>query len=93
MASNTHAAFIPQCVPVETTITAPNDISALEIGATESGARLRQLVPIPKGACLEICGDGFNQRTVKTRYDGRFFFVFLRDLESAPTDALGMGAA
>jgi hypothetical protein len=34
------------------------------------------------GTIVEGCGNGFNDRTVKVRANGQFYFVFLEDLES-----------
>ena len=36
---------------------------------------------LPAGAEVEICGEGFNERTVIVHWRGEFFFVFLQDLE------------
>ena len=85
--------YIPECITVQRTVTVPNDICVLEIVPSEAGARLGQLAPLPKGARLEICGDGFNDRAVKARYAGRFFFVFLRDLDSTSSETLGVEAS
>jgi hypothetical protein len=38
---------------------------------------------LPEGANLEICGAGFNQRTVKARYGNCYYHVFSRDLAPA----------
>jgi hypothetical protein len=45
--------------------------------------RFGSLSELPKGAVLEIRGDGFNDHTVRVRYDDRYFAVFYRDLASA----------
>jgi hypothetical protein len=67
---------------VERTVVAPKDISAIQIEQTDDGkARLGMLAPIPEGAELEVCGTGFNNRTVKARWRDRFYFVFLQDIQ------------
>jgi hypothetical protein len=78
------ALFIPECVVVQETITAPKEISAIELIRSDSGARLGHIAAVPGGSQLEICGSGFNQRTVKVRWNDRFFFVFLQDLGWPP---------
>jgi hypothetical protein len=37
---------------------------------------------LPRGATLEVCGDGFNERTVKVRTNNRYYFVFRQDIEA-----------
>ncbi|MBV9264632.1 MAG: hypothetical protein JO061_00540 [Acidobacteriaceae bacterium] len=80
--TNPEALFIPECVTVQATITAPKEISALELVPTATGARLGHIASLPKGTRLEICGGGFNERTVKARCQGHFYFVFLQDIET-----------
>jgi hypothetical protein len=45
--------------------------------------RLGPVCELPIGAELEICGDGFNERTVRTRCGDGYYFVFWRDLALA----------
>jgi hypothetical protein len=68
-------------VSVQATVAVPKDISAFELIPAENGTRLGPIVSLPKGAHLETCGLGFNERTIKARCEGRFYFVFLQDLE------------
>jgi hypothetical protein len=35
---------------------------------------------LPKGAVLLICGPGFNDRTLKVRWQDHAYYVFERDL-------------
>jgi hypothetical protein len=78
------ALFIPECVQVEKTLTLTKEISAMELVRRESGGtRLGAIATLPKGSHLEVCGRGFNDRTFKVRYNDRFFFVFLQDVESS----------
>ena len=79
--SITDALSTPEYNSVEAIITVPKEISALELVQTEAGARLGQIASVPKGTRLKLCGSGFNERTIKVRSEGRFYFVFLRDLE------------
>jgi hypothetical protein len=78
---DTDTFVVPKRVSVQATLTVPKQISALELIPTENGTRLGPVVSIPKGARLETCGLGFSERTIKARCQGRFYFVFLRDLE------------
>jgi hypothetical protein len=41
------------------------------------------IAEIPRGAMIALCGDGFNERTVEVAWEGRFYFVYVRDLESS----------
>jgi hypothetical protein len=69
-------------------------ISATELVAVEGcRARLGRIAEIPKGAQLEICGQGFNRRMIKARWGDAFYFVFLRDLEAAEQNVAGAGTA
>ena len=86
MSINTDALFTPEYNSVEATITVPKEISALELVQTEAGERLGQIAAVPKGTCLELCGSGFNERTIKVRFEKHLYFVFLQDL-APPEDA------
>jgi hypothetical protein len=57
------------------------NISAIELNGVENGkARLGPVLQLPHGAQVEVCGDGFNERTVKIRSNGKYYFAFLSDL-------------
>jgi hypothetical protein len=59
-----------------------DQISAFEIAYSEDGAeRFGLICRLPTGAELEVCGDGFNHRTLKVRYGEQCYFVFLQDLD------------
>ena len=40
------------------------------------------------GVVLEVCGDGFDERTVMVRARGHCYFVFSQDIEAAQTAAV-----
>jgi hypothetical protein len=40
------------------------------------------VIRLPRGAQLNACGEGFNDRTVKVCCNGSLYFVFLKDLDS-----------
>jgi len=43
-------------------------------------AKLGLIMHLPAGSRLELCGDGFNPRTVKVRHHDSYYFVFEEDL-------------
>ncbi len=59
------------------------NISAIELIAAESGKpRLGPVLQLPNGSLLDVCGDGFNERTIKIRSNGKYYFVFRSDLDN-----------
>ncbi|HZQ54388.1 MAG TPA: hypothetical protein VFB14_19455 [Bryobacteraceae bacterium] len=46
-----------------------------------SSVPLGPIIKIPIGARLDICGGGFDERTVKVRCADAYYFVFVQDLE------------
>jgi hypothetical protein len=59
------------------------EILAMELAEDGTGdIRLGPLSALPEGVEIELCGDGFNDRTAKIRWRGRFYFIFLQDLEN-----------
>jgi hypothetical protein len=64
-------------------------ICAMQIREREDGsARMGLLAEIPAEPTPEVCGEGFNDRTVKVRIGERTYFVYRQDLEvdSEPVD-------
>lgn len=57
----------------------PARISAIQVLPGQERHGL--VTQLPQSADLEICGDGFNDRTVKVRWHDSFYFVFRDDLE------------
>ena len=58
-------------------------ICAIQLMYTETGEqRLGLLAQLASGTTAEICGPGFNDRTVKVRAHGQSYFVFLQDIEA-----------
>src|SRR3954451_16622500 len=78
---NHNSPLFSDFLPLPQIITVPQDIAALELLPTPSGAHAGRLTPVPKGARLEICGRGFTERTIQVRWEGRLGFVFLQDVE------------
>jgi len=57
------------------------NISAIELNGLENGkARLGPVLQLPSGAQIEVCGEGFNDRMVKIRSNGKYYFAFRSDL-------------
>jgi hypothetical protein len=38
------------------------------------------IVHLPAGSNVQVCGEGFNHRTLKVRQGDAFYFVFQEDL-------------
>ncbi len=67
--------------PVEVRIL-PARISAIPVlGADDGGKQLGAITQLPRGAELQISGEGFNDGTVEVRCQDCFYFVFRDDLE------------
>ena len=47
---------------------------------SNGSAKLGLIHQLPAGTALELCGDGYSDRTVKVRYKDHFYFVFRHDL-------------
>jgi hypothetical protein len=40
------------------------------------------ILQLPEGTQVRVCGDGFNERTVKVSWEGGgYYFLFFEDLE------------
>ena len=64
-------------------------ISAIQVFDNGDGtSRLGLLSKLGPGTVLEPCGDGFNERTLKVRVNGYYYFVFLQDLDGKFSDGL-----
>jgi hypothetical protein len=78
---NTAAMSIPRHVFIERTVSVTKPISAVQLVKDErQGTQLGALSQLRPGATLEVCGEGFNERTVKVRYNDCFYFVFRQDI-------------
>jgi hypothetical protein len=56
-------------------------IPAFELVLEPNGqSKLGSISRLPCGALLEVCGDGFNNSTIKVRMDATYYFVFRSDL-------------
>ena len=58
-------------------------ISAIQLQLKEDGsAKLGLLSQLGAGTRVTVCGEGFNDRTVKVRANDSWFYVFAQDLEA-----------
>jgi hypothetical protein len=79
---NTEAVFIPEdrSSPQEN-YTLSRKIAAIQLVPTgDGGATLGVVSQLLPGAHLHLCGNGFNERTVKVRCESGFYIVFLQDI-------------
>jgi hypothetical protein len=65
---------------------AARHLSAVSIVFTSGKKRFGPLVQIDSGSALELCGEGYSTKTVRVRFDGKYFFVFKADLRCLPAD-------
>lgn len=78
-----NAVSITDDVEADQPFTLSDDVSAIELVRIENGkARLGPVLKIPQGAEIHFCGEGFNNQTLKVRWENQFFFVFLEDLKA-----------
>ena len=71
-------------IPTERTVVLQKCISAIPVTlGKEGGPKMAPMAMLPKGAALEICGDGFNELTLTAQWAGQCYFVFLQDLRPA----------
>jgi hypothetical protein len=81
--ANNEALFSAVVTP---TYRLPNTIAAIQASCARGGApELGAISHLPEGAELEFCGDGFNESTLKVRWEGQSYFVFIDDI--APVQA------
>jgi hypothetical protein len=75
----------------EQTYTLSKSIAATEFEyATDGDVNFGPLLSLPEGAEIECCGSGFNERTVKIRWHGKFYFAFVEELATQREDVKTM---
>ena len=81
---NEEAIFIPAEPVIQSCCILSRNIAAIRLDGRndkDSGkAKLGRILQLPAGSNLEVCGDGFNPRTVKVRHQNSYYFVFEEDL-------------
>ena len=50
------------------------------LAVPEGRARLGSILTIPERAEVEMCGAGFNERTVRICWQGKYYFAFQEDV-------------
>ena len=81
---NEEMIFIPKEPVIQGSCTLPRKIAAIRLdrrtGLNSGKAKLGTILQLPAGSNVELCGDGFNPRTVKVRHQNSYYFVFEEDL-------------
>jgi hypothetical protein len=64
--------------------TLPRKIAAISLEKTgdqsDGPERMGLILQLPADTDVEVCGAGFNSRTVKVRHNDSYYFVFTEDL-------------
>ena len=69
------------CEPSGEIVKCPTRVSAIRLTMQPGGGMaLGALTQIEAGTSLEICGEGYNERTIKVRVAKEFFCVFRQDV-------------
>jgi len=70
-----------ECSSHEKPIKCPKRLAAVRLVLNERlECTLGSVVQLEAGTVLQICGEGYNEPTVKVRANGQTFFVFRQDL-------------
>jgi hypothetical protein len=57
-------------------------IAAVQVTYNDDGSEgMGLLMQIPRESNFQVCGEGFNERTVKVNLKGFRYFVFREDIE------------
>lgn len=77
------AFSIPLETGVEPLVCLKKSISAIQLLPNENGGgKLGLLSQLGPGSTIKLCGDGFNDRTMKVAFNQRFYFVFVQDVQA-----------
>jgi hypothetical protein len=80
--ANSKDLFPSSCASSQKARILPAKISAVELIEQKDSRVWSGVVrQLPHNALVEICGEGFDERTVKVRWRDSFYFVFRQDLE------------
>jgi hypothetical protein len=76
------AELSPEHAAARSVFTLSKPIAAINFHLTETGEpRTGLITQLPKDAAIEVCGGGFNDRTIAVRWKDSLYFVFLQDIE------------
>jgi hypothetical protein len=79
--ANNEALFSALFAP---TFRLPNSIAAIPASCAHAAVpELGAISHLPEGAELALCGEGFNAATLKVRWEGQSYFVFVQDIAPA----------
>jgi hypothetical protein len=80
--ANNEALFSALFAP---TYRLPNSIAAIPASCASTGTpELGAISHLPEGAEVAFCGEGFNEATLKVRWEGQSYFIFAQDI--APSE-------
>jgi len=80
------AELSPEHAAAPRVFTLSKPIAAINFHMTETGeTRTGLITQLPKDAAVEVCGSGFNERTIAVRWAESLYFVFLQDIEPLET--------
>jgi hypothetical protein len=82
--------YIPESVHPLRSYTLSKRVAAIRLTRAANGSqgKLGDIVQLQPGTCLDYCGDGYNELTIKVHYAGDFYFVFLQDVADTDGDGL-----
>ncbi|HEX4770738.1 MAG TPA: hypothetical protein VH351_07910 [Bryobacteraceae bacterium] len=80
---NSDSFFIPEEDCIGENVTLSRAVCAIQLVQRSNGLRLGPLTQLRGGTTVELCGEGYNERTVKVRVNGDCFFIFAQDLDVA----------
>ncbi len=70
-----------------------DEIPALQLIQSQNGqSRWGPLIRLPRGAELHDFGEGFDERTLRVRFEGSFYIIFKQDLNSQRPTAMAKKA-
>jgi hypothetical protein len=77
-----HILSIPDCLIPEQSHILSRPIAGIELVPVQGKqGRLGRVMQLAPGSQIDLCGDGYDVRTVKVHCGGKFYFVFLQDLQ------------
>lgn len=80
---NSDVLSIPDCLVPERSQTLRRTIAGIQLVPLDGKkGRLGNVSQLVSGSRLDLCGDGYDARTVKVRCGKSFYFVFIQDLET-----------
>lgn len=89
---NENAPFIPSQTTADQLFSLSRSIAAIElIGNEREHPRLGAVMQLPNGIRLEVCGQGFDDQTVKVRLNSKYYYVFVQDLAASGVRYLRRG--